>query len=222
MLQPTSNQAQSPMQSPCFTSENFQKAFQYVSVALAEAAPGQHLPFEQSYSLMYRWNAEEQSLYFYKNKDLYLRVDAQKGLIPLFKLQKKSYLKECEAVFCRLVAQAAGQAIEAYRYTYTDGNNNRWEIATTAIHYKPVTAAQSSSGMYSGGEARSIALAEGAFAEAEALLQAALFAQESHSTQRSMGTAVLAQYLQDKKLRQVIVEMHSPEKAALEAWLRAL
>mgnify|MGYP005854571543 CR=1 FL=1 len=210
------------MHSPCFTNKNFQRAFRYIEGAMAEAASSQMLLFEGRYAIACRWNTEEQSLYFYKNDTLYFRVDAVKGLIPLLKLQKSKYLEECEALFCNLVEKAGATPWEAYRYTYTDGNNNRWEIGKDSITYKPITAAQSSSGIYSGGAPRSIAISEDAFVEGETLLQAALFAEKGHSAQRSMGTAVLTQYLQDKKLRQVILEMHSPEKEAIEAWLKAL
>jgi hypothetical protein len=43
------------------------------------------------------------------------------------------------------------------RHAYLDGNNNTYEIGDRLV-YIPITPAQSSSGMYSGGEPKSVAL----------------------------------------------------------------
>ena len=43
------------------------------------------------------------------------------------------------------------------RRAYIDGNNNTYEIGDR-LDYVPITPAQSSSGMYSGGEPKSVAL----------------------------------------------------------------
>ncbi len=43
------------------------------------------------------------------------------------------------------------------RYAYIDGNNNTYEIGE-ALEYVPISAAQSSSGTYSGGAPKAVAL----------------------------------------------------------------
>ncbi|MCC5815651.1 MAG: hypothetical protein JJT78_12920, partial [Leptospira sp.] len=51
---------------------------------------------------------DEQGKYlkFYKNNELYFKVDAKKGVIPIFKLQKQSYVQHCEKLFCDLFERA--------------------------------------------------------------------------------------------------------------------
>lgn len=56
------------------------------------------------------------------------------------------------------------------RHAYIDGNNNTYEIGER-LDYVPITPAQSSSGMYSGGEPKSVVLDAERRAEILALLE---------------------------------------------------
>ncbi len=82
-------------------------------------------------------------------------------------------------------------AVASPRYTFLDGNNNAYEITPTAIRYVPVTPEQSSSGRYSGGTPKTIAIAEDRFRHVEALIQQVLADTAHHLTDRPKGCGTI-------------------------------
>lgn len=76
-------------------------------------------------------------------------------------------------------------------YRYIDGNNNDFEISADSLIYKPVTQAQSSSGNYSGGNPKRIALLPAQFEEIEEIIQALLKEKDAHESGRLMGCGTL-------------------------------
>jgi hypothetical protein len=103
------------------------------------------------------------------------------------------------------------------RYTYVDGNNNTYEIDRDRLSYKPVRAANSNTGMYSGGEPQTIALAADQFAALETLLRSFVGDTQHAITDRSKGCGTLV----DGDARHLRA-MNSPHKLELERELAAL
>ena len=101
--------------------------------------------------------------------------------------------------------------------SYIDGNNNVWEIDYSAIHYKPVTKQESSSGEYSGGKNRNIVISPEQYSELQRLAQTALEDKTAQLDKRQMGSALLIY-----EEGQLILGMDSKVKNSIEAFLREL
>lgn len=86
-----------------------------------------------------------------------------------------------------LISSNFAHAENAIAYTYIDGNNNCYEISSTLLNYIPIQKENSSSGEYSGGEAKKIALSETQFAEIEKLIHAILKDKQYLEDNREMG-----------------------------------
>jgi hypothetical protein len=76
-------------------------------------------------------------------------------------------------------------------YTYTDQNNNVYHISASEIRYVPVTAAESSSGVYSGGEKVSVRIQKEDFKQIAELINDLVNNSEGHTSKRTMGTSIL-------------------------------
>lgn len=70
---------------------------------------------------------------------------------------------------------------------YIDGNNNAYTIDPDRVAYEPVPMAQSSSGMYSGGEPKSAALTRAQHAAFVALFERILADSAIHLATRPKG-----------------------------------
>ncbi len=101
--------------------------------------------------------------------------------------------------------------------SYIDGNNNVWEIDYSAIHYKPVTKQESSSGLFSGGKNRNIVISPEQYSELQRLAQAALEDKTAQLDKRQMGSALLIY-----EEGQLILGMDSKVKNSIEGFLREL
>jgi hypothetical protein len=102
-------------------------------------------------------------------------------------------------------------------YTYIDGNNNRYEITSSYIDYKPVKPENSSSGTYSGGEAKKAAITKEQFQKLEALMTAVKNDRENQVATRLMGCGTL--YFKGSK-NPVYIGMNAKSKASLEEELK--
>ena len=102
------------------------------------------------------------------------------------------------------------------RYAYIDGNNNTYEIGDE-LAYVPISAAQSSSGMYSGGAPKAVALdAETRAQLIELLDQIAADTDNALETRpKGCGTVIRGEH-------QTCTRSSSPLKGALEHRLRTL
>ena len=100
-------------------------------------------------------------------------------------------------------------------YTYIDGNNNAYSIASTVVEYKPVSKENSSSGTYSGGEAKKITITTEQFLKIEGLINAIKKDKKNYVDTRQMGCGTLA--VNNRK--PVYIAMGSENKKALEAEL---
>ncbi len=102
---------------------------------------------------------------------------------------------------------------------YADGNGNRYIITSTILQYVPVTPETSSSGTYSGGEAKVITLHDAQHKAINKLLQDAIGNKAIHVENRVMGTGLI---LKDdgSGSEKWIIRGDAPEKERIEGLLR--
>ena len=91
-------------------------------------------------------------------------------------------------------------------YTYVDQNNNRYYISQFTIDYRPIKASESSSGVYDGGEEKTVTVSEVNYTEIVALAEQILENKYHENLKREMLTAVLYSKDQDDNKRSVILK----------------
>lgn len=104
-------------------------------------------------------------------------------------------------------------------YEYVDGNGNLYAISNSSIVYDPVTPEESSTGMYSGGEAYTAPLEQKQFDQIEATFKKVIEHKEDISETRSMGTGTLI-VLPSKKT--YIFKMNSSSKKEIDEVIRLM
>lgn len=78
-------------------------------------------------------------------------------------------------------------------YKYADGNGNVFIISATTLEYQPVKAAESSSGVYSGGEPKTISLTSDQYSAIRAAFEKAIANTVNHIPARiKMSGAITA------------------------------
>lgn len=106
--------------------------------------------------------------------------------------------------------------IQAIRYL--DINNNSYSATEKELVYSPMTPAQSSSGVYSGGDPARQLLSQEDWSTLKKLVMAILDNESIHLKQRRMLTMVL--WVDQAGLKRSFILARSEEQAALEAFLR--
>lgn len=89
------------------------------------------------------------------------------------------------------ITVAAQNLTDAVKISYTDQNNNRYLADSGTLAYQPITAANSSSGTYSGGEPAEVAITEEVFMQLFQLSQELLQLTEHQAKARQMTTSML-------------------------------
>ena len=114
-----------------------------------------------------------------------------------------------DAAPAKLAARAVG---------YGDGAGNSYALdgATLNLSYKPVTAAESSSGTYNGGAPWSHAITQAQYDALLATVDRAIAATAEQTPDRSKGTGIIRYGAS----QQVILNMTSPIRKALETQLK--
>jgi hypothetical protein len=113
--------------------------------------------------------------------------------------------------------------LDFFPYGYADGSGNRYEIGPEIIVYHPVTPAESSTGIYSGGEPFSAAIGPAQYREIVYLLEAARQPGAGHAPARAKGTGAIWKRLNATDGGSPVwLSMNSPAKAAIEQWLHNL
>lgn len=105
-------------------------------------------------------------------------------------------------------------------YEYADGNANVYVITPIELKYIPVTPEESSSGTYSGGEPKNIAITPAQFQTLEALFENALSNTETHMENRVMMSGLVSRTGSNKK--QCILKPGSEDIAAIEKALKSI
>lgn len=103
----------------------------------------------------------------------------------------------------------------------SDGSGNRYSISANVILYSPVTEAESSSGLYSGGSPKAAALNTDEQKTLGQLFDRALRARESHAQTRAKGTIEISRS-GEGPASSVILKHNSTPGVELETFLKKL
>jgi len=104
-------------------------------------------------------------------------------------------------------------------YEYVDGNGNLYAINNTSVVYDPVTPEESSTGMYSGGEAYTAPLEQKQFDQIQATFNKVVENKNDQTDVRSKGTGTLIVLPANKTY---IFKMDSPSKKEMEEVIRLM
>jgi hypothetical protein len=107
-------------------------------------------------------------------------------------------------------------------YIYSDGNSNTYNITETHINYEPVAKENSSSGAYSGGEAKTKNLSEKDFEKISALFKEAILAKSEQQSERAMQTGLLIHKKGKKTIEQIVLKPGSVYIGKIETLLKSL
>jgi hypothetical protein len=103
----------------------------------------------------------------------------------------------------------------------SDGNGNRYSAGPAILFYDPVTPAQSSSGMYSGGQPAAVFLTQAERRALDAQFDRAVLARDAHAPTRAKGTLLLERSDSGAKAS-VLLKGGSKPAVELEAFLKKL
>lgn len=113
--------------------------------------------------------------------------------------------------------QAHPQAMNDEPLRISDGNGNLYEIGPTLLFYKPVTAKQSSSGLYSGGEPAALALTAEMQNALQEAVHKAVVQKSDHISNREKGSYQIA-----ISKERIILRHGSPSAEALRITLERI
>lgn len=103
-------------------------------------------------------------------------------------------------------------------YQYADGSGNAYIINNKAIHYKPITAKESSSGEYSGGDEVIINITEDVFNEIKIMLEKAILNKSIHIENRIMMSGLIV-IVNNNNTRKIIIKPKCVEQSEIENYL---
>ena len=106
-------------------------------------------------------------------------------------------------------------------YEYADGNGNSYKLNSASLQYTPVKKEESSSGLYSGGEAKTVTINSEQFKTISTLLESALNNTAIHTNERVMMSGVVRVTAGENK-RSCIVRPGSDEILKIEQSLKAI
>ena len=116
------------------------------------------------------------------------------------------------------LVQCKPSVISTPNYVYTDMNNNRFFISSETLTYAPISAKESSSGTYDGGEKATVSLAKEHFKKisqmSDSLLAAGPFIEK-----RAMLTSILSKKQNDTTERRILAR--SKKRTEFEHLLRS-
>ena len=107
-------------------------------------------------------------------------------------------------------------------YIYSDGSSNTYNITETHINYDPVTKENSSSGTYSGGEAKNKSITQKDFEKINLLFKEAFAAKAEQQADRAMMTGLLIHKKGKKTIQKVVIKPNSAYIGKIEALLKSL
>ena len=106
-------------------------------------------------------------------------------------------------------------------YEYADGNGNTYRIQPSSLEYIPVKKEESSSGMYSGGDAKTVTINEEQFKNISTLLKSALNNTSIQINDRVMMSGVVRAISPENK-RSCIIKPGSDELSRIEQALKTI
>lgn len=107
-------------------------------------------------------------------------------------------------------------------YIYSDGSSNNYIISETQLKYDPVTPKESSSGTYSGGEAKTKTIAKSDFEKINVLFKEAFATKADHQQNREMMTGLLIRKKGKKTIEQIVLKSSSAYISKIESLLKSL
>jgi hypothetical protein len=107
-------------------------------------------------------------------------------------------------------------------YRYADGSANVYEFRGNTVAYLPVTPAESSSGLYSGGDPKTVTIGVADQEKLVQLLEQALAATAQHQIAREKMTGRVEKAVEGSAEQSVVLRRDSTLKAEIELFLRAL
>jgi hypothetical protein len=107
------------------------------------------------------------------------------------------------------------------QYEYSDGSANRYVITQTTMEYIPVKPEESSTGMYSGGEPKTVSISKEQFDSVAKLFEAAFQNTNTHISERPKMSGLIVSRTNDKS-QQAILKPGSEEKKAIESLLKTM
>lgn len=105
------------------------------------------------------------------------------------------------------------------QYEYADGNGNRYVLSRSSMHYYPVNPKESSTGTYSGGEPKSVALTPKQYRQLQELIEKAIQNSTIHLPARTKMSGLITAYTDGNK-KQYIIDATRAETKAIEDLLR--
>jgi hypothetical protein len=103
-------------------------------------------------------------------------------------------------------------------YEYADGSANLYILTENELRYVPVTPEQSSTGMYSGGNPKTVSVTPAQFGELQGLFDSALKNTAIHIPDRIKTSGMISQMGAQKA--QCIIKPYCTEMIAIEAKLK--
>jgi hypothetical protein len=101
-------------------------------------------------------------------------------------------------------------------YHYADGSGNRYTITSTQLSYDPVKPEESSSGVYSGGEPKTVSLTRDRYADIRTALEKAISNKAIHIPDRIKMSGLII----DSDGKKYLLAPGSAEVKELESLLR--
>lgn len=106
---------------------------------------------------------------------------------------------------------------EISQFTYVDSSNNSYEIFKDSISYIPISKENSSSGEYSGGQAKTVSIDESMFLKIKSDINTLIKSKSEHVETRLMGCGTII-----LKKKTYYINMNSSLKENFEKMLRQL
>jgi len=126
-------------------------------------------------------------------------------------------LKQLIIILSILASSCMNKSIH---YEYADGSANLYLLSETELRYLPVTAGQSSTGSYSGGEPQTLSVTSAQFNELKELFDQALENTSIHLPERIKTSGMISVMGSSKK--QCIIPPNCAEMKAIEMKLKEL
>ena len=106
-------------------------------------------------------------------------------------------------------------------YSYADGSGNAYIITATSLEYLPVEPANSSSGIYDGGDYKKIELSKDQYDHIRQLLETAVLNTNVHTTDRIKTSGMIIINSNGKK-KVIIIKPNCKEQLEIEAYLKSI
>ncbi len=129
------------------------------------------------------------------------------------------FLIQCKTPKLEKMKNESYQVINMDRLDYLDGNGNKYSITPVSIIYDPITAAESSTGMYDGGEPYTISISVIEFEILQETAMNCINKKEGIIENRIKGSGML---IIEPGNKIFIFDMNSTQRAELENTIQSI